>query len=104
MNLEHLTDLLRPLPAAARRCTRCPSHVGDPAHTSHLAATSGTQHPPDRLIGHARSHGHLSQWFPLFNTLDYGCPGRRRDLEAEDQLRHEGGQTETKASDGQGQR
>jgi len=56
--------------------------VGDPAHTSHLPATRSTQHTPDRLIGHAVIMGNLSQWFPFFNTLDHGCPGRGRDLPA----------------------
>jgi hypothetical protein len=26
--------------------------------------------------------GNLSQRLPLFNTLEYGCPGRGRDLPA----------------------
>jgi hypothetical protein len=40
--------------------------MGDPAHTSHLAATRGTQHPPDRLIGHARPLGQPVAVVPLF--------------------------------------
>src|SRR5438552_3055506 len=82
MNLEHMTDLLRPLPAEARRCMRCPDYVDDPGHTSHLAATYCTQHPPDRLIRHAVITGNLSQWFSLLDTLEHSRPCRGRDLPA----------------------
>lgn len=49
-------------------------YVGDSAHTHHLAATSSTQHTPDRLIGHAVIMGNLPQCFPLLNTLEHGSP------------------------------
>src|SRR5579859_5498895 len=82
MDLEHTTDLLRPLPATARRCTRCPGYVGDPALTYHLPATSGPQHTPDRLIRHAVITRNVTERFSLLDTLEHGCPGRGRDLPA----------------------
>jgi hypothetical protein len=75
-------DLLRPLPAEARRCTRCPGHAGDPAHTSHLAATSSTQHSPDRLIRHAVIMRDVTERFPLLDPLEHGFPFRGSDLPA----------------------
>ncbi len=52
------------------------------AHTSHLAATRGTQHTPDRLIRHAVIPRDVSERFPLLDTLDHGFPCRGRDLPA----------------------
>jgi hypothetical protein len=65
-----------------RRCVSYPCHAADPSHTSHLAATRGTQHSPDRLIGHAVITRDVAQRFPLFNTLEHSCPCRGRDLPA----------------------
>jgi hypothetical protein len=90
MNREHMTDLHHPVPATARHRTMHPGYVDDPAHKNHLSARSGPSHATDRLIGHARSQGHLVAVLPLFVTLDHGSPFRWRDLEAEDQLLHEG--------------
>jgi hypothetical protein len=56
--------------------------VGDPAHTSHLPAPSGTQHTPDRLIRHAVITGNLSKWLSLLDPLEHGFPCRGRDLPA----------------------
>jgi hypothetical protein len=78
--------------------------VGAPAHTSHLPAPSGTQHPTDRLIGHAIITRDVTERFPLLDPLEHSFPYRGRDLEAEDQVQLEGGQAETEASDCQGQR
>jgi hypothetical protein len=51
-------------------------------HTSHLAATRGTQHTPDRLIRHAVIPRYVSERFPLLDTLEHGFPCRGRDLPA----------------------
>jgi hypothetical protein len=57
--------------------------VDDPAHTSHLASTRcSTQHPPDRLIGHAVSTRDVTERFPLLDPLQHGCPCRGWDLPA----------------------
>jgi hypothetical protein len=52
------------------------------AHTSHLAATRGTQHTPNRLIRHAVIPRDVTERFPLLDTLEHGCPCRGRDLPA----------------------
>ena len=52
------------------------------AHTSHLVATCGPQHSPDRLIRHAALTGDVTERFPLLDTLEHGFPGRGRDLPA----------------------
>ncbi len=52
------------------------------AHTSHLAATRGTQHTPDRLIGHAVITRDVTERFPLLDPLEHGCPCRGRDFPA----------------------
>ncbi len=57
-------------------------YVADPAHTSHLPATSGSQHTPDRLIGHAVIARDVTERFSLLDTLEHGCPFRGRDLPA----------------------
>jgi hypothetical protein len=72
-------------------------------HRCHLVATRSMQHTPDRLIRHAIITCDVTERFPLLDTLDHSCPCRGRDLEAEDQLRFEGGKTETPAPDGRGQ-
>jgi hypothetical protein len=52
------------------------------AHTSHLAATSNTQHSPDRFIRHAVIKRDVTQRFSLLDTLEHGAPCRGRDLPA----------------------
>ena len=54
-------------------------------HTSHLAATRGTQHTPDLLIRHAVITRDVTERFPLLDTLEHGFPcrgwrGRDRSL------------------------
>jgi hypothetical protein len=57
------------------------------AHTSHLAATRGTQHTPDRLIRHAVITRDVTERFPLLDTLEHGFPCRGRDLPARARIR-----------------
>src|SRR6266516_5647901 len=52
------------------------------AHTSHLALTRGTQHPPDCFIGHAVITRNVTERFPLLNPLEHGSPFRGRDFPA----------------------
>ena len=82
MNLEHMTGLLRPLPAPADAARGVLATWVIWAHTSHLAATRGTQHTPDRLIRHAVITRDVTERFPLFDTLEHGFPCRERDLPA----------------------
>ena len=56
--------------------------VDDRAHPSHLAATRGTQHSPDRLIRHTIIGGDVTERFPLLDTLEHGSPCRGWDLPA----------------------
>ncbi len=51
-------------------------------HTSHLAATRGTQHTPDLLIRHAVITRDVTERFPLLDTLEHSRPCRGRDLPA----------------------
>ncbi len=51
-----------------------PSYVGDPCSYYHLATKGGTKYTPDRLIGHAVITGDVAERFPLFDTLEHGCP------------------------------
>ena len=67
---------------SCRGCVRYIGQVGDRAHLSHLAATRGTQHTPDRLIRHAVIPGDVTQGFSLLDTLEHGSPFRGRDLPA----------------------
>ena len=52
------------------------------AHTCHLAATRGMQHPPYRLIRHAVITRDVTERFPLLDTLEDCFPRRGRDLPA----------------------
>ena len=67
-------ELLRPLPAHADASWSILARWLIHAHTSHLAVTRSTQHPSDRLIGHAVSTRDLSQRFTLLDPLQHGQP------------------------------
>ena len=67
---------------SCRGCVRYTGQVDDRAHLSHLAATRGTQHSPDRLIRHTVITGDVTERFSLLDPLEHGCPCRGRDLPA----------------------
>jgi hypothetical protein len=74
-----------PAPSFACPCRRCVWYTATwviCAHTSHLAATRGTQYTPDRLRRHAVITRDVTERFPLLDPLEHGCPGRGRDLPA----------------------
>src|SRR6266567_6551389 len=75
------TDPLRPLPVMQTQRALLARWV-IPAHTSHLATTRSTQHPPDRLIRHAIITCDVTERFPLLDTLEHGCPRGGWDLPA----------------------
>ncbi len=52
------------------------------ADMSHLAATSSTQHPPNRLIRHTVITSDVTERFPLLDPLEHCSPFRGRDLPA----------------------
>jgi hypothetical protein len=82
MDLEHTTDMLRPLPAYADAACTILTTLVIRAHMSHLAATRRSQYPPDRLIRYAVIMGNLTERFPLLDPPEHGCPCQRRDLPA----------------------
>jgi hypothetical protein len=100
---EHTTDPCRPLPAYADAACST-GHVGAPC--SHVPLSGDAQHgahaepPQTTRCNHARCDGAVPPARPAGARL----PKPRAGSTSEDQLRHEGGQAETKASDGQGQR
>ena len=104
MELKHKTNLLRLLPAPTDAARGVLATWVIRALTSHLAATRGKQHPPDRLIRHAVFMRDVTERFSLLDTLEHDCPCRGRDLPARIRSGVRGGQAEIKASDGQGQR
>jgi hypothetical protein len=76
-----------PAPSFAWQCrfrARCPGPSRDVirAHTSHLAATRGTQHSPNHLIRYAVIMRNVTERFPLLDPLEHSCPCRGRDLPA----------------------
>jgi hypothetical protein len=81
---------------------RSTGHAVDPC--SHAPLSGDEQHTA--LIGSPHTRvpmSNLSQWFPLFNTLEqHGLPCRRRDAKAWDQRKPEGARAEREASVGQG--
>src|SRR5205814_6993759 len=76
MDLEHLTDLLRSLPAMQMLPAMLAKWVLL-AHTPYSEAMRGTQHSPDRLIRHPIITGDVTERFPLLDSLEHGCPYRR---------------------------
>lgn len=38
------------------------------------------QYPPDHLIRHAVIPRDVTEWFPLLDPLEHGCPDCGRDL------------------------
>ena len=107
MNLEHMTDLLRPFPISLQRLGAArgvrATLVIRFARPS-FSTTRGTQHTPDRLIGHAVIYERPVVLFPLSQHAGPRFPIARAGSSSEDQVQLEGGQAEPKASDGQGQR
>ena len=74
-----------PAPSFACPCTRCVCRLATwliRAHTSHLAATRGTQHTPDRLRRHTVITREVTERLPLLDPLEHGFPCRGRDLPA----------------------
>jgi hypothetical protein len=77
---EHTMDSHRALPAHADDACGILATRLTCAHTSHLAATSGTQHTADRLIRHAVISRDVTERFSLLDTPKHGFPCRGRDL------------------------
>ena len=102
IDLEHMTDLLRPLPAyAGAACS--PDQVGvacshkplsDERHTTLAGPPHTTRRNYGRFDGSVHPARHAGARFSI----------PRVGSSSEDQVRLEGGQAETEASDGQGQR
>jgi hypothetical protein len=98
-----MTELLRPLPAyAGAACS--PGQVG--VACSHMPLSDDERHatlagPPHRT---RRNHGQPVAVVPLAPHAGARFPVLMAGSSSEDQVRLESGQTEIKASDGQGQR
>jgi hypothetical protein len=73
------------------------------AHTSHSAATRGTQHSLDCLIRHARPHVRCDAAVLPVRHAGARFPIARAGSSSEDQVQLEGGQGETPVLDRQGQ-
>ena len=103
MNLEHMADLLRRLPAYTDAACS-PGQVADRALLIHLAARAA--HSTRRIASYDTRvpTGNLSHWFPLFNTAFARLPMLGVGSSSEDQVWLEGGQAETQTADRQGQR
>jgi hypothetical protein len=100
---EHTTDPLRPLPAHADAACST-GHVGDP--WSHVPFSGDARHaapaglPQTTRRNHARCDGAV----PPARHAGARLPMPKAGSSSEDQVRLEGGQAETEATDRQGQR
>jgi len=71
-------QLATSVPEPGSKHERRPAFAGDPAQMSHLPATSGPQHTPDRLIRDAIIPCNFSERFALFNAMKNGRPFSNR--------------------------
>ena len=99
---ERMPDLLRPLPAHADAACST-GHAGDPC--SHIPV-GGVERPaapagPPHMT--RRNHARCDEAAPPALPAGARLPTWRVGSSSEDQLGLEGGEAETKASDGQGQ-
>ncbi len=86
-----------------RRCVRYTGHVGDPY--SHVPLSCDARHAAHAGSPHMthRNHARCDGAVPPARHAGARLPMQRAGSSSEDQGRREGGEAETKASDGQGQ-
>ena len=100
---EHTTNPLRPLPAHTDAACS-PGLVADPC--SHVPLSGDAQHAAHAGPPHTtrRNHGRCDAAVPPARHAEARLPMPSAGSSSEDQGQLEGGQVETEASDGQGQR